>query len=176
MATIWYDSLVSWCNEFAIWTEDPDWSIIPISPFVANFLLHGNKLHVVDFICASVLDQAQYILADPDFLPEDLLQLPRPSKEDFNWGCYFDLFTQSSNGLVIGWYAGSATGYGYQKRPGGLIGRILLYFPATLQPTFSHERWLAGTLFPGSHPNFRKVADCGSRPQYHRIYTLIMEA
>ncbi|KAJ9634708.1 hypothetical protein H2204_006157 [Knufia peltigerae] len=175
MVSIWFDSLVRWCNDFFLGSEDTDSDFAPVSHFVARFLATSNKQHVVDFICDTVIDQAQYILANPDFGPEDLLHLPRLSREDFNWGCYFDLFTDLSIQTVVGWYAGSATGFGYKKRPGGLIGRLLMYFPASGEPSFSHERWLAGTVVADTIPNFRKVADCGSRSQYHRVYTTIME-
>jgi hypothetical protein len=53
-----------------------------------------------------VLPQAQYLLADSNLEPEDLLKLPRISKEDTDWGCYFDLLTNARD-TVVGWHENS---------------------------------------------------------------------
>jgi hypothetical protein len=177
MVEIWYDSIANWVKSFSLEEAGGDESQSYASSFVAMFLDHVKKVDVVEFICGTVLPQAQYLLADPNLEPEDLLKLPRISKEDTDWGCYFDLFTNARE-TVVGWYTGSATAMGSPKNPdpSGLIGRLLSYFPKTLVPIYAHLRWLVRATDPGSpQPNIRKVADCRSFFSRHRVYTIILE-
>nr|KAK5449127.1 hypothetical protein LTR18_002216 [Exophiala xenobiotica] len=177
MAEIWYDALLTWASEFDLSDKTADWTDIPVSWFVGFFLRKVNRQQVIDFICMVVIDPAQYILSNPMFRPEDLLQLPRISKSDFQWGCYFDLFTDVMTGRVVGWYTGSATSFGFPYFPGGLLGRLLSYFPKTLVPKYGHERWLARLRTPTStvNANFRRVTDYSSMSAYHRIYSNVLE-
>ncbi len=101
MVEIWYDALLTWVGEFNLSDKGADWANIPVSWFVGFFLRKADKQQVIDFICTVVIDSAQYILSNPMFRPEDLLLLPRISKSDFQWGCYFDLFTDVKTGRVV---------------------------------------------------------------------------
>ncbi len=138
-------------------------------PTVASTLgygLIGKSCHLA-LRCHSTTnsseDPAQYILADPRFRPEDLLQLPPISKSDYQWGCYVDLFTDRGTGLVVGWYTSSATARGNSSWPGGPLRRLFTYFPATthLDLTYNHARWLARLSTPSCtiNANFRRVTD-----------------
>ncbi|KAK5210317.1 hypothetical protein LTR47_000208 [Exophiala xenobiotica] len=178
MVTIWLDCLFQWFREKNPWRFDFLWQTAPVSFFVGFFLWSANSTTIIDYICKAVTEPAQYLLADPDFEPEDLLKLPRISKKDTYWGCYFDLLLNPVSGLVEAWYSSSATAFGCESSAtsSGLIGRLISYFPKTSNPRFGHERKLDEAQKKGQKPNFRKVADCRDLSEYHRVYCIILES
>ena len=52
--------------------------------FMTIFLFNCPRDSMINFLCSAVLPEAQYILADPDLVPEDLLKLPLISKWDLH--------------------------------------------------------------------------------------------
>ncbi len=160
MVIVWYTSLVKWTSTYPLWEKDARWNLIPVVFAAAQFLGRVKAENAVDFICLAVIDPVQYLLADPEFQPDDLLKLPRISKQDWEWGCYFDPFTDLY-GRVTAFYSGSATGLGDSVRSGGLIGRLQTYFGKSASAATGHDRLLATCrqTSDGRGPNFRKATD-----------------
>ncbi|KAK5055356.1 hypothetical protein LTR84_013106 [Exophiala bonariae] len=81
MVSMWYDGLLVWVNP-----KGARYVHLAIEGNVelAHRLVLGlvDRQQAIEFICNAVLPQYQYILADPNFVPMDLLKLPLISKQD----------------------------------------------------------------------------------------------
>lgn len=173
-------ALIAEIRVHGAFTDDCRWSLVPVTFFAASFLLNVDATHLVDIICKVVLDQAQYVLMDPEFVPSMLLLLPKISKQDYIWGIYMNMFTDPEV-KVRAWYTGSATGFGSAegKKPAGILGRLIQYFKPISStrstPLSPHERWLHAEEFSVYQPNYRKIADFSGHEDLHRIYAIVVE-
>ena len=175
--TIWVDAIQEEVRKIKLFggMYDP-WTAIA-SWIVALFLYRTPAAAIVSFICAVTLDEVQYILADSNKNPKDLLLLPKISKQDTSWGVYADIFTTVSSSQKKAWYVGSATGFGDMLGPSpcGLIGRLPSYF-AKKAISILHEDYLRGAKGRGLTPNFRRMTDLKGYQGYHRVWMVVLEA
>lgn len=174
MATIFYDMSMVEIRKLSPKKFDSFNALT--SWFMTIFLFHCPRESMINVLCSAVLPEAQYILADPDMVPEDLLQLPLISEWNFHWGCYFDLLTDKATGMVKAWYCGSATAYGNKQTLSGLLGRLLSYFPTDMaEKRISHDDWIRGSKSKLHDVNSRKVADLRNPSTYQRVWTYFLE-
>lgn len=179
IAKVWLEDLLREANSFgrAYSIDEPEPSIV--SKFGHLFLKTADPDMWADFVLDSFSEEFTYIVMAPDFKPEHLLKLRNISRDDFEWGGYFDIFTDE-HGDVSAWYHGSATAFGgdRHRRPSGLIGRLLSYFPGSkAEAKFEHERFLKGEKGQGLSPNFRVAFTI--KPQHtnlHKCWTYGLES
>jgi len=93
------DELGSWLRTYDSWLSNI--MLIPAIACVVAMLKFSKKEFIVSVFCDTILDEAQYILTDPNFHPKDLLMLPKISKKTSWWGCYVDIIVCKKTERVL---------------------------------------------------------------------------